>query len=474
MKKLKRLIAGLLIFTPAMVAAQISPAPTKVGGGDNGGNSYNGFLFNFTDLTYSTSATVDMSIYNGSKVSAGVYAGSATIPAVNIWDGSESTGNIVVLNYLALSSASATDSITVKSTNGLTGASISINGIVLANGAQWLQQPTTTGTAISIMNAITAAFPQLKSTQASSIVYTTATFGSYANTWAYTSTTSSITVASATFMGGQDIASFTINGQKFTEGFGATQWAAQTNSSVTAGNIAALINKSSTTLLIVSTNGFTSQTVYTTSTLNGSAYNYAITSSSPTALSSTTMTGGINPQFALGGKVFTSSITENFTLAMPVFMSSAAATVVGGLTFGTTYYVVPLGSYSFELAKFSTSAIADFGLSGSTVDLVVITSTNSQVGTNTYKFNAVIPNGLSLSTYTWQSSDDGVNWATSIATAAVTGPATISTTVVPTPGLIDFGFYNFRYLRFNVTASTGGGVFIQVPINIKQDGTGRF
>jgi hypothetical protein len=182
------------------------------------------------------------------------------------------------------------------------------------------------------------------------------------------------------------------------------------------------------------------------------------------------MIGGSNPNFALGGKVFASTTSNALSLALPVIYSTGVL-AIGGLTNQTTYYAIPLTSYSFELAKYSTSAVVDAG-GGASVDVVIVTSTNSHVApANTYTLaeTGIVGN----STWTWQSSNDGVNWTTSIATGAINVNLS-SYTNPPTSSLIDFGFYNFRYLRLNITAPTQGALYMNAVLNIKQDGIGRY
>jgi hypothetical protein len=80
------------------------------------------------------------------------------------------------------------------------------------------------------------------------------------------------------------------------------------------------------------------------------------------------------------------------------------------------------------------------------------------------------PTFAGVATFTWQSSNDGSHWATTPNTSGTN----ITTATTPANTLVDFGFYNFRYLRFNYIGQSTGTVNMQAVMNIKQDGIGRF
>jgi hypothetical protein len=50
----------------------------------------------------------------------------------------------------------------------------------------------------------------------------------------------------------------------------------------------------------------------------------------------------------------------------------------------------------------------------------------------------------------------------------------MSTTSSASDLLIDFGSFNFRYLRSSIVAPTAGAMLLQIPVNIHQDGIGSF
>lgn len=453
MKKLKRLIAGLLIFTPAAVFAQISPAQPGAG------NSYSGYLVNQPALAYSNTYALDLSKYQASKASAQVLLSSVNFTSPTFTDGSQSTASVRVISVTGLSSAAATGQVTIVSTSSLGGAQIRLNNNVLVNGADWFTGATTQLTAVSLAAALSKV-PNISASAAGGIAYATATYGSYANVYAFTSNNTSATVSGATLTGGADNAVLTIGGKTLTQGKDWQVGATTTTAVLSLGN--AIANAS---LSLSTAASGTTGIIYTTSTLNGAAYNYTLVSSTPTALSvsQAVYTNGVNPGFALSGVKFTSSTSTGLSLALPILYAIGSNPAIGGLTTGTTYYVVPVGSTSFSLAKYSTSAVA--GLSS---DYATVTSTNSGTTAHTYTIAPLAWAGNA--TFVWQSSDDNTNWAT----AASTGTVTFSSSSANLNSLIDFGVYNFRYLRLNFTAPTSGAALLQVPMNIKQDGIGPF
>ncbi len=460
MKKLKRLIAGLLIFTPAAAFAQIIPAPHNVGGAANDGNSYNGYLLNQPALAYSNTYAMDLSKYDASKVSAQVIMSSVNFTSPTMTDGSESTASVRVISVTGLSSATATGQVTIVSTNSLGGAQIRLNNSVLVNGTDWFTGATKQLTAVSLAAALSKVL-NITASAAGGIAYATATYGSYANAYAFTSNNTSATVSGATLTGGADNAVLTIGGKTFTQG---TDWqvgATTTTAVLALGNAIA-----ASTLHLSTVASGNLGVIYTTSTLNGTAYNYTLTSSTPTALSvsQAVYTGGTNPGLTLGSKNFYSVGTNSLSLGLPVLWAIGANPAIGGLTTGTTYYVVPQSNAYFQLALYSTSAVAGIPAS----DFVSVTSTNSGTTAHTYTIAPLAWAGNS--TFIWQASNDNVSWAT----APSTGTVTFSSSSANLNSLVDFGSFNFRYLRFNFTAPTSGAALLQVPMNIKQDGIGRF
>ena len=460
-KKILAVIAlGILPVTIA--ASQIIPSPS----GSNGGNSYNGNLISNPGLAYSTTAALDLSVYNASKVSAQAIFSTVTFANATFSDGSQSTGSVSLLSYVGLSSTSATDQVTVISTTGLTGACLTVWNYALCYGQQWNKGATVNATAANLAAALSAV-PNLAANVGgtSGVIYTTATYGSYANSYNFTSNNTSVTVATPQMQGGADNACLTVNGVPLCQGTAWLAGASTTTAVLALGN--AIAGAVSVSTKASGGNG----AIYSTSTFNGSAYNYSLVSSTPTAMSvfAANMVGGVTPGDKLGSGILSSSAASGFTLGLPVLFPVSANPAIGGLSQGTTYYVYPLSANSYELVKYSSSAVAGSPAS----DFVTVTSTNSQIGAHTYTIS-VVP-WLNAGTFVWQSSNDNSNWFTSQYTGNVsTGTVTIYSTTTAQDMGIDFGVFNYRYLRFNYTAPTDGGLKISVPVTIKQDGIGRF
>lgn len=460
-KKIKLLLAGLMIFPAAAAFAQIIPAPHKVGGAANDGNSYNGPIVNVPGgLAFSNTYPIDLSNYDASKVSAQVLLSSVNFTSPTFSDGSESTASVRVISVTGLSSATATDQITVTTNVFASNPTITVQNCVLTMGQQFQKGATTNATATNLAAAITACVPAIKTSAAGGIVYATATYGSYANAYAFVSNSSSMTVGSALMSGGADNAVLTINGKTLTQGVDWNAGASTTTAVLSLGNAIAGAGLSLSTVASGNLG-----VIYATSTLNGTKYNYTLVSSSPTVLSvsQAVFTNGVDPQDALGSQKLVSGSASGLALALPVLYAIGANPAIGGLTTGTTYYAVPYSANGFYLAKYSTSAVA-----GLASDYATVTSTNSGTTAHTYTIAPLAWAGNA--TFIWQASNDNANWAT----APSTGTVTFSSSSANLNSLLDFGVFNFRYLRFNFTAPTSGAANVVVPMNIKQDGIGRF
>ena len=468
MNILKKIVAGLLILTPAIAMSQIAPA---------GDNSYSGYLVNQpAGVAYSQSYTLDLAKYDASKVSAQVIFSTVIFTSPTFSDGSESTGSVKVIGnglggtggVVGLSSASATDQVTIISTTGLTGACLTVANSVLCYGPQWAKGATVTATAVNLAAAI-SRLPNLAASNVAGVVYATATYGSYANSWKFVSNNTSVTVNTANMVGGADNAVLKIGGVALTQGVQWQAGASTTTAVLSLGNAIAGAGLSLSTAAQAGGIGV----IVATSTLNGTAYNYTLVSSTPTALSvwQPVMVGGLNPGDTLGSGILTAGSATGLVNALPVLWTIGSNPAIGGLTTGTTtYYAYPVSATQFELVKYASSAFAGAPAS----DFVVVTGTNSQVGAHTYTI-APLAFSAGFSTFTWQSSDDNADWVTSAYTGNVSTAAIVITTLSTAQDLpIDFGVFNYRYLRLNFQAPSSGAVNLVVPVNIKQDGIGKF
>ena len=161
--------------------------------------------------------------------------------------------------------------------------------------------------------------------------------------------------------------------------------------------------------------------------------------------------------YTLNGHIIAAP-AHGLTRGLPVLYNVATGPAIVGLTTQTTYYIIPAGGGLVELATTSARAISG--------NYVTMASTTTSA--NSYTLTPLAIGGTA--TYIWQSSNDGSNWVTNPSS----GTVTMGYTNPATDLAVDFGFYNYRYLRQNVTAPTSGGLFLQTVVNIKQDGIGRF
>lgn len=465
---MKNLLAALVLFlglAPSARAAAITAGQniTSASAGNirpAGPDAYSGNLVNEAGLSYSSTYLLDMAQYNAREVSVQVVFSTITPPSVAFTDGRQSVGSMTVISYADLKAASAT--IQVAVTNNFFGATLPV--LTFANcrltmGKDYVRGATKLATAQNLAAAITACNSSIAAAAApSGVVYATATAGSYANAYAFTSNNSSITVSASKMSGGADNAVLTIGGTALTQG---TNWTAATSNAATANSIAVAIN-AATSLAIFASSTTGTAIVYTTSTFNGAAYNYAYTSSSPTALSvsGSAMNSGANPGDVLNSKTITATAATGLTPGQAILYQIGSTPAIGGLTTGTTYYAAPVGTNAFKLALYSTSAVAGIPAS----DFVTITSTNSGTTVHTYTL-LPSPWGALTGTYIWQVSNDAATWST----APSTGTVTISATAVGSPLSTNWGVLGYRYLRLNYTAPALGTLALQVPVYLKKD-----
>lgn len=406
---------------------------------------FDSVLVNETSLAYNNTYSLDMQANGINALSAQALYSSATIATDTFQDGSQAVGSFTVTNFAALKAKSATDNITVVSTTNLVGATIVVPGFVFTNGLDWATGPTKAATALSIRNAL-ANVPWLSVSASGSVVYATATAGSFYNSMQLVSSNANVTVASQFFAGGQSNATVKIHGVALLQGL---DWTAATSNAATASSLASAINGSSFLNTAVSA-GASGGVVTTTSTFADSLYNYSQVTSTPTALSATNMSGGTAPAFRLRSPVFTIP-SHGFSLALPVLYSGSPA--IGGLSSGSTYYAVPLTANTFDLAKYSTSAVAG-------VDLVVITSTNTQLAADTY---TLAPLGIAgIPSFKWQVSNDNSTWSDLAVSSVTMGPTGTPYSIPPAITFWSFGYIGTRYIRLNVTAPTAGGIGLKI------------
>ncbi len=416
---------------------------------------YNATLVNETALAYSNTYSLDLQSNGINALSAQAVYSSATVPTSTFLDGAQSTGSITVVSYASLIASSAVNAITVVDNSNLTGARIVLPGYVFTNGIDWATRDVASNTAVSIKNAL-ATVPWLNVIAVSSVVYATATPGSYYNGMAMTSSNANVVVSTPMFSGGLDNAIISINGVQLRQG---VAWNAATSNTQTATNIATAINANAllNTKIVAAASG---AVVTATSTINGSLYNYGLVSSTPTAMSvsGVRMVNGTDPGFTLGSSVFSATNGSNLTLALPVLYSSGTL-AIGGLSNQTTYYVIPVTGNTFKLSRCSSCAVA-----GTVIDTVVVTSTNTQVLPSQHTYT-LAPLGIAgIPSFKWQVSNDNSNWSDLAVSSVTMGATGTPYATPPTSTFWSFGFIGGRYIRLNVAGPSAGGISLVVTV----------
>lgn len=347
----------------------------------------------------------------------------------------------------------------------LTGDSITFNGIVGTNGIHWTDSSgTSTGTAISI-TAWLNTFAVIRSTTngISSVIYSTATTAGVAgNAFTLSDTDSVLTETAPTYTGGQDAGYVTINGLRFTAGVDFSTGAATSN---TATSLASAIN---TAILDGTSANAVGAIVTTTSTIVGTAANYALTSSTDAALtlsgpktvtngaSTGIMTGGTNSGVTLNSSIILLP-SHGFTTALPVLYTGSPA--IGGLTTGTTYFPGIIDANDIALAVSSANALAG--------TYITITGTTTQTTANTYTL-APLAYLAGSAGGVWQASNDCLNWGTFGPTVNNIVVSSQSYTAgAPVTVIQDWGMVDFACLRYNITGPTQGAVAVKVILNAK-------
>jgi hypothetical protein len=276
---------------------------------------YHQNLVNESALAYNKTYTLNLNTVPNavgiSRVSAQTVYVEGTPSTASFTDGTKSTGSFTVSSVSGLVAvkasdhitvaatsvilaASATDQITVVSTSGLTNATIKFNNNVLRNGTDWFSTSTTSGTAASLLSAL-SRYHIIGLSRADSVIYATATLaGVGGNSFTLVSSTpTAISVAGATFSGGRAAkltnTSLTVNGYVLKQG---RDWFVADTSSGTATSLAAAVNHM--TGISASATG---SVVYATATVAGTAANaYTVVSSAPSYLtvSGATFSGGVD------------------------------------------------------------------------------------------------------------------------------------------------------------------------------------
>lgn len=144
---------------------------------------------------------------------------------------------------------------------------------------------------------------------------------------------------------------------------------------------------------------------------------------------------------------------HGFTLGLPILYT--ATVTIGGLSTGTTCYALPVTANSLRLSSTSANAVA-----GVYID---ITSQRSTSTLDTFTL-APLAMGAYNASAKWQYSNDGTNYIDVPTVASIFVSSATSSTFAGW----DFGTYDYRYLRLNVTGPTQGGIVIKAMMHVKK------
>lgn len=249
-------------------------------------------------------------------------------------------------------------------------------------------------------------------------------------------------------------------------------------SSGTALSITNAINASPLNTVLVASVPANGTVIFTTSTIVGTAANFALFSSSNSALGLTTlissttagvatgtMSGGTNSAYTLvGGSATILSSTNTFGSQTQtgmvgfevLYTTTSGNTALIPLINATTYYVIPVSPAAFGLA--TTSANAQAG------KFIVFTSSTAKTTADGFLLTPEAYSGNASGL--WQVSNDGVNWAGVTTSSQTFTPVFPSSTTA-----VDFGLMDYSWIRFNVAVPpTQGGLQLQIIPNAKNSG----
>lgn len=418
---------------------------------------YSDNLVNETSLAVDTNYNLDVGGMD--NVSAMVTASSATIANVAFDDGRAATGSFTIASLTDLTTAFASDKLTILSTNSLSGAIIRLGSIPFIEGKDWHASTTKALTATTLAAGLNTKFAGIIVSTAptsSVIVYSTAVVaGSAANSYTFTSDNSSITVNAATFTGGKDNAWIMIGSTKLTfnvnVGVGAS-------TALTAQNLMTAINADATlSTIVISTATGGSSIVRTTATAVGTGGNYSLVSSTPTAIvpSGMVMTGGLAADYTIAQSSINAP-SHGMSTGFFVYFTTGTNVALNPLVHNTTYYVIKVDANTVKLALTQAAAVAGTP--------IVFTSSRTPTTTNTYTI--VASTAVGTPSYKWRVSNDNTYWVdlstrTNATGVVVEQGSLASYALAGTSMAWDLGKVGYRYLRFAVTAPTRGAIWIK-------------
>lgn len=403
----------------------------------------------------SIAAAINSFIPNVTASVVPVGGGTVTITCANVG----SFCNTYTIKTSTIALLTSTGTVAGMFTGGNDNSSFTITDprrtFIFTQGVQWTAQAQSSNTAVSIINALNQfPFFFVASTSTSNTVliqrFTKERVG---NLFTLAASTGALTVGSTNFIGGQDAASFTLQGITKTAGI---DWIVGVSSVTASTSIVTAINSDPfLSTIVIATTSVTCPgcgIVYTTSTVVGvNAWN--LVSSSTSSLIVTGFSGGS------ASNVTTSNNSLNLAShglanGTQVLFAKSAGTPPGTLISGTTYFAVVLDGNNIQLSTTLANATA-------TPAVVVGISTQAVNGGGAFTLTPLAINSPMI--LTWNASDDGFNFNPLLLPNAVTVSAvTVQTTSAASSTYWDFGQINARILQLKIQGPATGAFTLTV------------
>lgn len=373
--------------------------------------------------------------------------------------GKPSSGTLVVTDYAALNGQPSTTTITLvdgKNTSAIDGACVYIKGHCFQEGVHWNRLATSTMTMASLELAIENFSSEYSSTVSSNVITVTAGLnGTYSNGWAVSASTGVLSIPDTTFNNGQEAGYFMLNYVTLTEG---ADWNAETSSGTTAGNIVTAINANSTLSPMVTASTPSLGVIYIVSDTNGlNAYPISVSNTSHLTPTESYLVGGVASDISVADDTFYEP-SHGFSTGLAVLFSTTSnSTAPTGLTRETTYYAIPVDANYYKLASSAVNASA-----GTDVDITALASG----GNFDVKPLAFVAGSAG---FDFRGSNDGTTFYD--LTGESIGGVTVSSVTYSANGgdLWNFTSYPYRYLRFNFTGPTSGGLDVDATMYYRRE-----
>jgi len=409
-------------------------------------SAYSAYLVNDPKISVDSAYVLNTDANNLTYATAVATYDDGTPAAKTFTDGQISTGSITVKTLSALTTAYASNTITVLSTSNLANAQCALPGYAFKQTIDWRVGASTSATAASIATAL-AKIPWLTVTRDFAVITITAKVpGSYYNTIPVSCNSANLSVATPYMTGGQDNAVITINGISLQHNL---DWYVGTTSATAATSITSAINGNTAlaALLTATANSPTDGIVALASDVEGASMNFSLNSSSPAALtaSGTAMTGGSDSAYATGSTLIDIP-AHGFNMGLPVLYTEGAAPMTP-LVDQTTYFISLVDANTIKLATTSARAVSGLG----------VTITAVPAPSNTYTLSPLASGGVS--SFKWEVSSDNVNWSDmSVASVTISDYGTL-----PLTSSWDLDTSS-GYVRLSLIAPTAGALNLSVLV----------